>query len=99
MLFPRQYPEYSVLYRITHLCHGALIYLTKNIPICSDIFFIHAFLYQTFQYATNRRIYIPRREVLQEHNLKHLINKLSEYVLGFIVGVVVWWSFGLVGPR
>ena len=88
MLFAKQYAEYDPVYSATHYCHGALIGL-----LGSTILFWWAFIYQSVQYLCDIRIYIPRKEILTGHNLKHLLNKISEYTVGFVLVTVAMWCY------
>ena len=93
MIYPKQYREYDRIYTISHILHGAVVSILPKIP--SGLLLIYGLNYQLFQYAMGIRVYLPKRKILMEHNEKHLINKLSEYVMGFIVAKILWltWTY------
>jgi hypothetical protein len=89
MIFPKQYPEYDRIYTITHVLHGTLVSILPKIP--AGLLIIYGLNYQLFQYAFGIRIYIPKRQILLGHTQKHLVNKLSEYLLGYALGCT--WTY------
>tara|TARA_R110002096_G_scaffold204818_1_gene390438 strand:- start:1625 stop:1927 length:303 start_codon:yes stop_codon:yes gene_type:complete len=93
MIFPKQYAEYDLIYTITHILQGSLVCILPTIP--GGLLAIYGLNYQLFQYALDIRVYIPKKKILMGHTHKHLINKLSEYLLGFIVtrGVGAGWTY------
>ena len=96
MIFAKQYPEYTLLYTITHMAHGSIIYILPG--LLPRLFLIwYGISYQFFQYIMGIRVYIPRREIVGGHTLKHLINKLSEHVLGFLVTMLIWACLEKIG--
>ena len=93
MIFPKQYPEYARIYTITHVIHGAVVSILPKIP--AGLLIIYGLNYQLFQYAFGIRVYIPKRQILVGHTQKHLVNKLSEYIVGFVVTKSIWctWTY------
>ena len=93
MIYPKQYQEYDRIYTISHILHGAVVSILPKIP--AGLLLIYGLNYQLFQYAMGIRIYIPKKKILMEHSEKHLVNKLSEYLLGFIVANILWraWTY------
>jgi hypothetical protein len=80
LIFATQYPEYNMSYSISHVLHGACIYLFR-----SGFLFWWAVWYQALQYALHVRVYIPDRTIRLGHNTRHLINKLAEYYCGYLL--------------
>ena len=85
MLFDKQYNEYDTIYSVTHYIQGFLIFLLTSV-YNNNVLLVYSMCYQSGQYFYNIRIYIPRLEIKQGHNFKHLVNKVSEYVSGYVIG-------------
>jgi hypothetical protein len=70
------------------MAHGSLICLLPGIQ--PKVFMLlYGSSYQLFQYIMGVRVYIPTHQILVGHTLKHLINKLSEYVFGFLMTMLM----------
>ena len=79
-IFTKQYHEYDAKYTISHILHGAAICALQ-----SNFLLGYAVAYQGCQYMFNVRIYIPDRRIEEGHNIKHLVNKVSEYLVGYAI--------------
>ena len=80
MIFSVQYPEYNTKYSISHVLHGAAIAYFR-----STFLMWWAIIYQAGQYLSDVRVYIPEQRILRGHNFKHLVNKGTEYLVGYLL--------------
>ena len=80
MIFSVQYPEYNTKYSISHILHGAAIAYFR-----STFLLWWAIIYQAGQYMSGVRVYIPEQRIRRGHNFKHLVNKITEYLVGYLL--------------
>ena len=93
MLFKTPYYyNYSYIYTIAHIITGLLLaffYYMSAQAIYKTLFMLLLlciFSYQGIQLFLNIRIFINKLEIKSGNSLEHTINKLFEYLIGFIVG-------------
>ena len=91
MLFKTPY-YYNNIYTMTHFLTGILLaffYCMSGNSVYKTLFILlllFIFSYQGIQLFLNIRIFIDKLEIKSGNSLKHTINKLLEYLLGFIIG-------------
>ena len=88
MLFEKQYESTGINYTIFHIICGILLYYLcyKQMYLVHTFFVFLILLNQYFQYKNDIRIFIPKRVYKKNCNCKHFINKLTEHIVGYVIG-------------
>ena len=76
--------DYTIFYKINHIIIGCLLGILNGTFLIAGIMFI--FLYQLIQLIFNFRFFFyGSKKIKKGNSLKHTINKLIDYLIGFLI--------------
>lgn len=73
------------IYILNHILIGFFVGITKY----KYILIISIIIYQFIQFIFNVRFFIYDFKIKKGNSLKHTLNKLLQYIIGFIIGLIV----------
>ena len=73
------------IYILNHILIGFFVGITKY----KYILIISIIIYQFIQFIFNVRFFIYYLKIKKGNSLKHTLNKLLQYIIGFIIGLIV----------
>lgn len=87
---PENY-DYPIIYKLVHIILGFIVGIKTPISL---YLLISILIYQISQYLLNIRLFLLDKMSIEKGNsLKHTLNKLGEYMLGYILGILCLYIF------
>ena len=101
MLFNTNY-HYNILHQLSHIVLGGIIFVLYTLSKKQNFYqkllkllIILILFYQGIQLFFNVRFFLDILKIKSGNSIKHTINKLFDYCVGYILMFVVFKIYGL----